>query len=80
VKNELSSEARNSAVSATSSGVPALPSGVCPTISIRRTAGIGSVIGVSMRPGQIALARIPRDPASCATDFVNPRIPALAAL
>ena len=35
VKKELSSEARNSAVAATSSGVPARPSGVCPMISMR---------------------------------------------
>lgn len=38
-----------------------------------------SVIAVIMKPGAIALARMPREPNSCAIDFANAIIPALEA-
>ena len=40
---------------------------------------MSAVIGVSMKPGAIAFTRMFPEPASIATDFVKPMIPALAA-
>jgi hypothetical protein len=36
-------------------------------------------MSVSMNPGAMAFAVMPREPTSRASDLVNPRIPALAA-
>ena len=80
VKKELSSDARKSAVVATSSGSAHRPRGVRATTAARMRSDTPWVIGVSMNPGQIALTRIFRDPTSRATARVKPRMPALAAL
>ncbi len=74
-----SSETRKSATAAISSGVPVRPSGVRSVVIWRRNGGMSAVIGVSMKPGAIAFTRMFPEPASIATDFVKPMIPALAA-
>ena len=48
VTNEASSEARNAAVAAISSGSPQRPSGVRDSTALRTSSLIGAVIGVSM--------------------------------
>src|SRR5439155_1246080 len=59
--------------------VAARPSGVRSVVIWRRNGGMSAVIGVSMKPGAIAFTRMFPEPASIATDFVKPMIPALAA-
>jgi hypothetical protein len=79
VKNELSSEAKKSAVAATSRGVPKRPMGVRRFIIAMNVGEKKRIKGVSMNPGQRAFTRIFREATSWASDRVNPRIPALAA-
>ncbi len=80
VKNEASSDARNSAVAATSSGSPSRWSGVWLLMKARSMSESGAVIGVSMYPGQMALTRMLREPTSRASAFVKLRMAPLAAL
>src|SRR4029453_5941532 len=79
VMNAASSEARNAAAPAISSGLPRRPSGVWRSAMMRTTGGSGSRIGVPTKPGQMASTRIPREATSRATERVKPRMPALAA-
>src|SRR5207237_10501591 len=73
------SEARNDASSATSSGWPARFRAEPPTSAGKRSAApLPPDIGVSMQPGQMALARIPCSPYSMAAALVNAMTPALA--
>lgn len=80
MKKELSSEARKRAVLATSPGSAQRPRGVRAVMARRTRGDTGWVIGVSMKPGQIAFTRMLREPTSRATARVKPRMPALAAL
>ena len=62
-----------------SSTVPARFSGIA---SVQPSTTFGSraaVISVAIKPGAMALQRMPREPNSNATDFVKPMIPAFDA-
>src|SRR5438445_6052856 len=73
------SDARNDASSATSSGWPARFSAEPPTRAGKRSAApFPPDIGVSMKPGQMALARMPCSPYSMAAALVRAMTPALA--
>ncbi|CNJ66436.1 Uncharacterised protein [Mycobacterium tuberculosis] len=54
------SEAKNSATLATSLGSPARPIGTSATFESQIRCGIASVIAERIRPGAIALTRMPR--------------------
>ena len=69
--NSDASDASQTTTAATSSGVPARPSGVFPMVRSRTSAGQAAIIGVSMIPGLTQLTRIPWCPANRATDFVS---------
>ena len=82
MKNEASSEARNRAVLATSSGVPNRPIGVMAIAQRERlsSARSGAVMGVSMNPGPMAFTRIPCGASSWARALVSIHTPALLTL
>ena len=71
--------ARNSATFATSSGVPARRNGIVFAHSARISSEIADVISVTINPGAIQLALMPRGPISFAIDFARPISPALDA-
>src|SRR5215472_10540193 len=74
------SEHRNEASSATSSGWPPRLSAVpCTTCGFRSAAPGPPAISVSMKPGQIAMARMSWVPYSTAAALVNAMTPAFAA-
>ena len=64
---------------ATSSGSPPRRIGMSVTNCLSVSSGSALVMSVKIKPGAIALARIPRAPSSLATDFVRAMIPALEA-
>src|SRR4051794_17702067 len=79
VMYEERSEARKEASSATSSGWPPRFSAEPPTRAGKRSAApLPPDIGVSMKPGQMALARMPCSPYSTAAALVTAMTPALA--
>src|SRR5271168_1410641 len=82
VTNELSSEARNSAAGATSSGWPTRPNISFSIMGPRNSGSLRSsrVAPVSMRPGEIVLARMLCLPPSIASCRVMARTPPLAAV
>ena len=82
VTNELSSEARNSAAGATSSGLPTRPNISFSIMGPRNSGSLRSsrVAPVSMRPGEIVLARMLCLPPSTASCRVMARTPPLAAV
>src|SRR2546427_9856312 len=79
VKYELSSDARKTAVAATSSGRPKRDRGICEASAIFIIGEKSCVMGVSIQPGQIALTRMLREETSNASERVRERIPPLAA-
>ncbi len=78
--NAASSESRNAAALATSSGVPLRLSGIC-FVRSSYCSGVTkpSVAGVGTLPGAMALTRMPRGPSSPASTLVSPAMPCLAA-
>ena len=62
-----------------SSAAPNLPIGICFKMSAFNSAFNSDVMSVSMKPGAMQLAVMPRDANSRATDCVNPISPALLA-
>src|SRR2546430_12444848 len=79
VMYEARSDARNDASSATSSGWPPRLRADPPTSAGKRSAApLPPDIGVSMKPGQMALARMPCSPYSTAAALVSAMTPALA--
>src|SRR6266481_4095441 len=80
VTYELSSEARNKATFATSSGRPRRPSSVLPSIAVAHSGSFSCcrVWLVSIKPGEMEFARIPCSRPSIASCRVIPMIPALA--
>ncbi len=78
VMNEAFSPARNATRWATSSACPGRPSGnrllTSSSSPILRSSSL-----LAMKPGQIALTRIPTGPSSSAADFTSPITPCLAA-
>ena len=64
---------------ATSSGVPPRRKGIFFAHSALTSSERAAVMSVRMNPGAIALARMPREPNSCAIDLANAIIPALEA-
>src|SRR5262249_28979231 len=80
VMNVARSDARNDASSATSSGRPARFSAVLATRCGERSTACGPPdISVAVKPGQIAMARIPSGPYSSAAAFVKAMTPAFDA-
>src|SRR5882724_10949320 len=79
VTYELSSEARNSATFATSSGRPRRPSSVLPSMALAHSGSLSwsRVALLSIRPGEIELGRIPCSRPSIASCRVIPMIAAL---
>src|SRR5215216_85421 len=79
--NRAASLARNNAGPAISSGVPQRPSGVRSRMARLRALSerAGTVIGVSIQPGAIALTRILLAAQATANDFVSCTTPALDA-
>ena len=71
--------ARKSATFATSSGVPARRRGIVFAHSARISSEIADVISVTMNPGAMQFALIPRGPISLAMDFASPIKPAFDA-
>lgn len=70
---------RNTATFATSSGVPARRKGIVFAHSARISSEMADVISVTMNPGAIQFALIPRGPISLAMDFASPIKPAFDA-
>ena len=64
VTYELRSEARNTATLAMSSTLPPRRKGIYWHHSLRTSSGRAAVMAVSMKPGAMALARMPRLPIS----------------
>ncbi len=79
VMNEALSEARNETRYATSSGVAPRPRAVASMNAFRPMACIFFVIWVSIRPGEIVLARTPASASSAAMLLVNEATAALEA-
>ena len=71
------SDAKNAARYATSSGLPKRRIGFWSRNSLRRCAGIAWVTSVSITPGAIQFAVMPRRPYSAAIDLVNAAMPPL---
>src|SRR6185295_8705660 len=72
---DASSEASHAYVFAISSGLPSRPSGTLSSIILITLSGIDERIGVSMKPGHIAFARMPLRPSSRAHVFIMPMTP-----
>ena len=70
-KNVISSLARKSIVSATSSALPILPRGVPSQKIFLSFSETVLFISVSINPGETQFTFIPDGPSSLATDFVN---------
>lgn len=64
------SEAKNATKYATSSGLPNLRDGICWRIVSRTLGSIFLIVSVSIMPGAIQFAVMPRRPYSVAIDFV----------
>lgn len=79
VTYELAGEQRNSTASASSSGFPKRPIGILSFIFTSTFSGTLATIGVSMKPGMMALQRILCLASSKATVFVKPTTPAFEA-
>ena len=76
---DASSDARKQTAAAMSSGVPRRRRGTFDAHSSRALPVIARVMSVSMSPGAITLAVIPREATSSATALVNPMRPAFDA-
>src|SRR6478735_4784355 len=76
---DASLDASHAYVAAISSGLPSRPIGTRSAIIEMILAGILARIGVSMKPGQMALARIPLRPSSRAQVLTMPMTPNLVA-
>src|SRR2546429_221380 len=77
---DASSEASQAYVFAISSGLPSRPIGTFSSIILMTLSGMCARIGVSMNPGQIALARMPLRPSSRAQVLTIPITPHFAAV